>query len=67
MGEQSFITVDEVLQELRIHRSTLYRLQKSGALNAFKKIGDRRSYYERQEIAALKRLQLKNAARKFAS
>ncbi len=51
-----YVTVDEALRELHIHRSTLYRLQKSGALTPHKRAGDRKVYYEHQQIEALKQL-----------
>lgn len=55
-----FVGVDEVLRELQIHRSTLYRLQKSGALVPLKRPGDRRVYYDRRQVTVLKQLHPKH-------
>ena len=45
--------MSDAVEEFGISRSTLYRLAKAGRLRIYSRTGDRRSYVNRQEVAAL--------------
>ncbi|MGK2966637.1 MAG: helix-turn-helix transcriptional regulator [Tepidiformaceae bacterium] len=47
------ITVDDALDALGISRATLYRALKANDVPRYKRIGDRKTYVSRSEVAAL--------------
>ncbi len=61
-GER-YMTVEDVLDELGIHRATLYRYQKAGGFVPLKRAGDRRTYYARSQVDHFKELHPKDGER----
>lgn len=51
--------IDEVAQEFGISRETLYRLIKRFDLETYRRVGDRRTYVNRDDIRPLVELQPK--------
>jgi 8-oxo-dGTP pyrophosphatase MutT (NUDIX family) len=54
--------LDELAAELSISRATLYRLVRRHGLTTFKRVGDRRTWIDREAVLPLVALQPKNAA-----
>ncbi|HEY5640467.1 MAG TPA: helix-turn-helix domain-containing protein [Dehalococcoidia bacterium] len=52
-SSRGFMLMTDAVQEFGISRSTLYRLAKAGRIRIYARTGDRRSYVNRQEVAAL--------------
>ena len=55
--------MSDAIEQFGMSRSTLYRLAKAGRLRIYSRTGDRRSYVNRQEIAALSEFKPKNLKR----
>ncbi|MGH7867017.1 MAG: helix-turn-helix transcriptional regulator [Candidatus Dormibacteraceae bacterium] len=54
--------VDDIVRELGIGRTTLYRLIKKYKLPLYKREGDRRSYVDRERIRSIMELRPKDGA-----
>ena len=55
--------LDDVAQEFGISRETLYRLIKRFDLETYRRVGDRRTYVDRDDIRPLVELQPKRRRR----
>jgi predicted DNA-binding transcriptional regulator AlpA len=50
---EELLSLDDIETEFSVDRSTIYRRRKAGEIKQFKKIGDRRVYYRRQDVEEL--------------
>lgn len=50
---EALLSLDEIEAEFSVDRSTIYRRHKAGEIKKFKKVGDRRAYYQRHAIEEL--------------
>lgn len=50
---EELLSLDEIEAEFNIDRSTIYRRRKADEIKQFKKVGDRRAYYRRQDVEEL--------------
>ena len=62
-SRKGFVLMSDAVEQFGISRSTLYRLAKAGRLRIYSRTGDRRSYVNRQEIAALSEFKPKSFKR----
>jgi excisionase family DNA binding protein len=57
MNTKDMLTLAEVEQEYKLKRSTVYKYIREGSITAYKKAGDRRSYFRRTELDKLTEFQ----------
>lgn len=61
MNIKDMLTLTEVEQEYGLKRSTMYKYIKKGSITAYKKAGDRRSFFKRSALDKLTQFQPKEA------
>ena len=59
MNTKDMLNIDDVEREYGLGRSTVYKYVKRGLITPYKRAGDRRSYFKRNELEELTQFQPK--------